>query len=1069
MRKNILTAVSLIAMLALLLAPLGSGNEVAAKTFPPDRMPRMVAAETLAAFKDGMPVEEFLAQSTGPIPRALLQFVDQSIAVVVELEQPSLIASMTAAGQTPLTLSAAAQRSYAEGLLAAQAPLVAEVQALGGVVMGQYTKTYNGVLVKAPGKDIAALYKLPGVKAVHRAPLHTVELGASIPLINADDVWALSPGADGDGVTIAVIDTGIDYTHAAFGGPGTPAAFADNDPNVIEAGTFPTLKVIGGYDFAGTDYNANDDTSVPVPDEDPLDEAGHGSHVSSTAAGMEVLDPISADVLVSTGVAPGASLYALKVFGAVGSTNVVVNALEWAMDPNGDGDLSDHVDVVNMSLGSPWGTASDSNPDVVATNMAVALGTVVVASAGNEADSSYVTGAPAVSDKAISVAASTTGFATLPTVKYGMGSSVPYMPANPFTPAVTAELVDVDLVDGTPAGLLCVTTGVTAGALTGKVALIQRGTCSFSVKIQNAADLGALGAIIYNNAAGGEEFISMLTAPATLPAGFAVRSGGLTLKAAAAGTVVTVGPEREVEMLAFGTPDQVASFSSRGPRGYDSKLKPEISAPGVTITAAGMGTGDAGVSMGGTSMAAPHIAGVAALILADDPGLTPEQVKAAIMSTAVDLDAGDPDSYQVVPRTGAGRVDALAAVTTTSLAIGDPDLVSLSWGLVEVGQNVATYIVPEAKLVRLTNNNGAAKTYDVDVTFSDPLMVGAELVVPATVSVPNGATVGVPVVLELDPNALPLENHPVAESPLNFGVMEEYYGFITFTPQGGGNAVRLPFYFVPRPYATLVEQPGSDETMSIFGAGVDDASITFEQTGPKTSNLWAYPALVIDPNEAGVSDEGDLRAIGMDFAFTDLVEGDIIGVAIANYGPIHTLQSYFDETDMLVDIDRDGVDDWRFFNYNEGEALGGDPNNNWVVLAIELATGDLFFGSPFYINADFNSGIQEWLIYAPSEDRFDYEFFSFDTAANEDATPRGSFGYTPGAFLIDWNISNFIPAAGEDATLTVSVDDSGNYMLSNVKGVILLDYYGKPGIGQAHVIQLTVPDVVKNFMPVIGK
>jgi hypothetical protein len=127
--------------------------------------------ETLAAFKDGMPVE-VLAQNTGPIPRALMRVIDTPVAVVIELEQPSLIASMTAAGQSPRTMSAAAQRGYAEGLLAAQAPLVAEVQARGGVVMGQYTKTYNGVLVKAPGKEIAALYKLPGVKAVHRAPLH---------------------------------------------------------------------------------------------------------------------------------------------------------------------------------------------------------------------------------------------------------------------------------------------------------------------------------------------------------------------------------------------------------------------------------------------------------------------------------------------------------------------------------------------------------------------------------------------------------------------------------------------------------------------------------------------------------------------------------------------------------------------------------------------------------------------------------------------------------------------------------------------------------------------------------
>ncbi len=1062
MRNKILTVISLVVVLAMLLAPTGSTGTVAAKTLPPGRTPEKVPQAIKDAFKDGMSLDEFLAQNKGPIPWAVMQLIDEPVTVVVEMEQPSLIASMTAAGKSPQTMLASAQRSYAQGLLAAQAPLVAEVQARGGVVLGQYTKTYNGVLVKAAGKDIAALRKIPGVKAVHRAPVHTAELGASVPLINADDVWALGPGADGTGVTIAIIDTGIDYTHAAFGGVGTAAAYAANDPNIIEPGSFPTAKVIGGYDFAGTAYNANIASSIPVPDDDPLDEAGHGSHVASIAAGNAVPGSVAA------GVAPGASLYALKVFGAAGSTNLVVNALEWAMDPNGDGDLSDHVDVVNMSLGSPWGAASPDNADVVASNMAVALGVVVVASAGNEGDSSYVTGSPAVADKAISVAASTTGFVTLPTVKYGAGSSVPYMPGNAFDTAITAELADVDAFDGTGTGLLCDKTAITpADALAGKIALVQRGTCGFAVKIQNADDLGALGVIVYNSAIAANEFVSMLTAPATLPAGFTIRSYGLELKANAAGTTVTVGPDSEVTLFPFGNVDNVASFSSRGPRGYDSKLKPEVTAPGVNIYAAAMGSGDLGTSLSGTSMAAPHVAGVAALLLAAHPGYTPEQVKAAIMSTAVDLDLADVNAYHVVPRTGAGRVDALAAVTTTSLAAGDPDLVSLSWGLVQVGVEEDPYIVPESKLVRLTNNTGADKTYNISVTFTDPAAgAGATLIVPATVNVANGATAGVPVVLQLDPELLPLQNS-ASSYPENFGVMEEYYGFITFTPQGGGNAVRLPFYFVPRPYTTLVEQPGAYKNVSIHGPGVDYAAVNFLQTGPKESNLWIWPALVVDPNEPGISDEGDLRAAGMDYYFTDTTEGDIISVAIANYGPLHDLQPYFDETDLYIDTDRDGVDDWVLFNYNFGEANGGDPTNEWVVLAVDLATGETYLGSPYYIFADFNSGIQEWWTYAISPDPLDYTFFSYDSAGNQDTTPKGSFVYVTSPFA--WDISDYTPGNGETTTILVGVSSPANFLLERPKGVILFDYYGKPGMGQAYVITLNAYDVGKLYMPVIGK
>ena len=454
------------------------------------------------------------------------------------------------------------------------------------------------------------------------------------------------------------------------------------------------------------------------------------------------------------------------------ATNLVINALEWAVDPNGDGDLSDRVDVINMSLGSVWSTAGDSDPEQVAVNNISALGTFVAVSAGNEGDSSYITGAPSVANSAISVAASTTGFITFPTVQYGAGQKAPYEPANPFSKALTRVLVDVDTVDGStpvmdPAdpsayldhatGQLCKSSLVTtAGALTNKIALIQRGDCSFELKIKNAAALGAVGAIIYNNAAD-DDFISMATGTATLPAGHTVRSFGLLLKAQN-GLSVTVGPDSATTTMAYGSADQVGAFSSRGPRGYDSKLKPEITAPGVAIFAAAMGSGNHGVSFNGTSMAAPHVAGAAALVRQAHPTWSAETIKAALMSTAVDLDAADAAGYRVVPRTGAGRVDAYNAVFTQSVATGDANLVSLSWGLVEVGANTTSYPVPEGKLVRLENMSTAEKTYDVGVIFSDPTMTGASFSLPATVSVPAGSSVGVPVALTLDPTQLPLDS-----------------------------------------------------------------------------------------------------------------------------------------------------------------------------------------------------------------------------------------------------------------------------------------------------------------------
>src|SRR2546427_711018 len=194
------------------------------------------------------------------------------------------------------------------------------------------------------------------------------------------------------------------------------ASYAANNPTLIEAGTFPTAKVIGGTDLVGEAYDARGArapgglcTATPAADPDPLDINGHGTHSSDTAAGIEVKDA-SGKVLTPHGVAPGASLYAIKIFSgcasdgtASTSTANVVAAIEWAMDPNHDGDTSDHADVINMSLGGAFGR--DTEASSIASNAAVNLGVIVVASAGNGGNIPYITGSPAAASGAISVAA----------------------------------------------------------------------------------------------------------------------------------------------------------------------------------------------------------------------------------------------------------------------------------------------------------------------------------------------------------------------------------------------------------------------------------------------------------------------------------------------------------------------------------------------------------------------------------------------------------------------------------------------------------------------------------------
>src|SRR6185295_19113441 len=150
-------------------------------------------------------------------------------------------------------------------------------------------------------------------------------------------------------------------------------------------GPFPSAKVVGGTDFAGDAYTG---ANLPIPDANPMDCNGHGSHVSGTAAGFGMTTggatftgPYDANastylpLLIGPGTAPKALLYGLRVFGCAGSTGLTTLAIDWSMDPNGDADLSDHLDVINMSLGSNFGSAI--NASSVASDNAALAGVIV--------------------------------------------------------------------------------------------------------------------------------------------------------------------------------------------------------------------------------------------------------------------------------------------------------------------------------------------------------------------------------------------------------------------------------------------------------------------------------------------------------------------------------------------------------------------------------------------------------------------------------------------------------------------------------------------------------------------
>ena len=290
------------------------------------------------------------------------------------------------AGRVPVVVrlagSSTADSSALQATLSQQGAFVSAARSVDAraKVLGSTQVVMNAVMLEVDASALTALAQNPNVVSINPVRNYELDLSETVPYIGATAVQAA--GFDGTGVRVAVIDSGIDYTHIAFDGSGDPNDWLNNDPTVIEPGTFPTARVVGGYDFVGSVWP----NGPEMPDADPIDDGpggGHGTHVADIIGG-------------AMGVAPGVDLYALKVCSSVASSCsgvALLNAMDFAVDPNGDGNPDDAVDIINMSLGSSYG---DPRWDdlAFAVNNASALGVLTVASAGNSADKPYANGTP---------------------------------------------------------------------------------------------------------------------------------------------------------------------------------------------------------------------------------------------------------------------------------------------------------------------------------------------------------------------------------------------------------------------------------------------------------------------------------------------------------------------------------------------------------------------------------------------------------------------------------------------------------------------------------------------------
>jgi subtilisin family serine protease len=619
----------------------------------------------------------------------------------VVMKAPSVADRVHAQGR----LAPFAARQTKTTALQMQAAAISQARSEGARIVFRYGTLINAFSATMTPHSAAEMARRSDVKSVQPVSIVVRDNSTSVPFIGAPKVWQ-KLGAQGQGMTLALVDTGIDYTHKDFGGSGDPADYANNDPNVIEPGTFPTKKVIGGFDFVGSNYDVLDaDTTndIPRPDFDPLDRDGHGTHTGGTCCGIGVPGKVGA------GVAPRAKILSYKVWDVGNSTDdVLVAAYERAVDPNQDGDTSDHADVLSFSGGVDYGTLN--SVEAVAAQRVVDLGTVFVASAGNAGNqptggSAYITGTPANARGVISVAASIDEFdaqkivvnspaITLP----GNGLMVPqdWSPAVP-TGGLTGDAFDGNAVDPvadpanpSPADAqFC--NALPAHSLTGKMVFVYKGStgsgdCAGSTKAFNAQNAGATSVVLVSLFGGPPSALGSNGETITIPTVMiALEDAQAILDVVSpspppfnTGTVNVTLTDVASPVPGYG--DAMTDFTSEGPARVTNDLKPDISAPGFDITSAGVGTGTGGATFSGTSMAAPHVSGAAILIRQVHPGWSVAQVKAALMNQATramkNNDLSTPVSATVM---GAGRVRVFQSAIAKSLAWPG----SLSYGLQE--------------------------------------------------------------------------------------------------------------------------------------------------------------------------------------------------------------------------------------------------------------------------------------------------------------------------------------------------------------------------------------------------
>ena len=691
-----------------------------------------------------------------------------------------------------LAVHSTASRAYLARLAAVQARAIRELrtQIPQARVEERFRILLDAVTVSLPNSSLPKLLRLHEFSRVYPVLHYAMADDTSPSVIGAPQIEQAA-GANGTGMKIAVVDDGIDQTNRFF----NPSGYSYPDGFPRGSTKYTTPKVIVARAFPGP--GSGKAGRLPL---DPADSF-HGTHVAGIAAGEEgTTAPAGRDHPVVgglRGVAPRAWLGNYRVFtiptpfGDEADTPEIVAAFEAA--------VRDGMDVINFSGGGPE-TDPAHDALVKAVKSVVDAGVIPVIAAGNDRDQygDGSVGSPGTAPDGITVAATSNTHVFAPALnataqnapadlhdipfQWAIGSSEPAAWS-----ATSHTLVDVGTITGTngkpvdprlcgPSGNLASPKGkLPSGSLRGKIALASRGLCPLITKAAQAYAAGAIGLVLVDNRQGEANVIPISLG---LPAGMVSNLDGARLRAFMAGTngqtPVTLG--HTVGKLETGRSGIITSFSSSGPTDFGHDLEPDVSAPGGQVLSSTLPNTDKSrfAVFDGTSMATPHVAGAAALLLELHPTWTPAEVKSALVSTA-NAAWADTARTQEAPVTEEGGGLVWLPSATDPLLFTAP--ATLSFG------DVAPGAAPVSKqlLVQVSDAGGGSGIWSASIV-AQAATTGASLALPGAVTIAPGGTVDLPVAAVVSPGATQGEN----------------YGFVVL--RNGTQTRRIPYLFlVDRP------------------------------------------------------------------------------------------------------------------------------------------------------------------------------------------------------------------------------------------------------------------------------